>query len=103
MRNNKHFSLIKKVDDFNHSISCKKCGKVWSTACACNRHEKSRGDYCKYVFNGGYAKNPPIIFESLNDVLNTKYEFQPFPHMIAYDFEALFNIHNNDDEKIKKN
>ncbi len=73
MRYNNHFMYIKNLQQIRHFYRCRKCDKIFKNMEACNRHEKTCGEFCKHEFIGGYCKKTKNIFEDLPEKFQACY------------------------------
>ena len=75
------------------------CNKLWDHSGNYYRHTKSCTTTVREVFPGGIHKNPPTIFEKLEEIgIVVLHCDRHFPYFACYDFEAYFSkskIFNN--------
>ena len=63
-----HSSYINNLKMYSKTYCCSKCDKLWKTARALNRHEKTcEATAVRHVFPGGAYKVPQTIFDLLED------------------------------------
>ena len=86
-----HFSYINNLKMYSKSYCCSKCEKLWKTAWALNRHEKTCEATIRHVFPGGVYKVPQTIFDLLEDEgIVIPEELKYFPYRAKFDFECYF-------------
>ena len=85
--------------DFEHYCNVHHCGKLWDQNCHCCRHIKTCKTAVSEVFPWGTYKNPPTVFEKLEEIgicIPQNDRFYPY---YCCDFEVYFfrkNISEND-------
>ena len=90
-----HFSYIKNLNMYSKSYCCSKCDKLWKTARALNRHEKTCEATVRHVFPGGVYKVPQTIFNLLEDEgIVIPEELKYFPYRATFDFDCYFKKEN---------
>ena len=62
-----HFSYINNPNMYSKTYCCSKCDKLWKTAKALNKHEKTCEATVCHVFPGSAYKVPQTIFDLLED------------------------------------
>ncbi|CAB3985404.1 Zinc finger and SCAN domain-containing 22 [Paramuricea clavata] len=86
-----HFSYIKNLAMYSKSYCCCKCDKMWKTARALNRHERTCEATIRHVFPGGTYKVPQTIFDLLADEgIEIPEDLKYFPYRATFDFECYF-------------
>ena len=86
-----HFSYIKNLKMYSKTYCCSKCDKLWKTAWALNRHEKTCEATVRHVFPGGVYKVPQTIFDLLEDEgIVISEDLKYFPYRATFDFECYF-------------
>ena len=85
-----HFSNIKNLSMYSKSC-CSKCDKMWKTARALNRHERTCEATVRHIFPGGAYKVPQTIFDLLADEgIDIPEDLKYFPYRATFDFECYF-------------
>ena len=83
-----HFSYIKDLKKYVKSYSCSRCGTLWKHVGMLNRHERTCEAKVSYQFPGGAYKNPPTIFQLLEEEgLSIPDHLKFFPYRATFDFE----------------
>jgi hypothetical protein len=86
-----HFSYIKNLSMYPKSYCCSKCDKMWKTARALNRYERTCEATVRHVFPGGAYKVPQTIFDLLADEgIDIPEDLKYFPYRATFDFECYF-------------
>ena len=86
-----HFSYINNLKMYSKTYCCSKCDKLWKTARALNRHEKTCEATVRHVFPGGAYKVPQTIFNLLEDEgIHIPEDLKYFSHRATFDFECYF-------------
>ncbi|CAB3993894.1 Zinc finger and SCAN domain-containing 22, partial [Paramuricea clavata] len=86
-----HFSYIKNLGMYSKSYCCSKCDKMWKTARALNRHERTCEASIRHIFPGGAYKVPQTIFDLLADEgIEIPENLKYFPYRATFDFECYF-------------
>ena len=86
-----HFSYINNLKMYSKTYCCSKCDKLWKTAWAFNRHEKTCEATVRHVFPGGAYKVPQTIFNLLEDEgIVISEDLKYFPYRATFDFECYF-------------
>ncbi len=86
-----HFSYIKNLRMYSKSYCCCKCDKLWKSAWALNRHERTCEATIRHVFPGGAYKVPQTIFDLLEDEgIQIPEDLKYFPYRATFDFECYF-------------
>ena len=57
-----HFSYIKDISLYSKSYCCSKCDKLWKSARALNRHERTCEATVRHIFPGGAYRVPQTLF-----------------------------------------
>ena len=94
-----HLSVIVDFEHYCGVYQCVHCNKLWYNAKHYNQHTKSCTTTVHEVFPGGIHRNPPTIFEKLEEIgIVVPRCDRHFPFFACYDFEAYFSktkIFNN--------
>ena len=94
-----HLSVIVDFERYCSVYQCVHCNKLWYNAKHYNQHTKSCTTTVREVFPGGIHRNPPTIFEKLEEIgIVVPRCDRHFPFFACYDFEAYFSkskIFNN--------
>ncbi|CAB4045727.1 Hypothetical predicted protein, partial [Paramuricea clavata] len=86
-----HFSYIKNLAMYSESYCCSKCDKMWKTAKALNKHERTCEATIRHIFPGGAYKVPETIFDLLADEgIEIPEDLKYFPYRATFDFECYF-------------
>ena len=93
--NFKHYFLCEHFERCCGMYQCIHCDKLWDSNCHYYRHTKPCKTTVRDLFPGGIYKNPPTIFEKLEEIgicvpANEKF----FPYFSCYNFEAYFSQEN---------
>ena len=76
---------------YSKSYCCSKCDKLWKTAKALNKHQKTCEATVRHVFPGGAYKVPQTIFHLLEDKgIHIPEDLKYFPYRATFDFECYF-------------
>ena len=90
----KHFSYIKNISLYSKSYSCSKCDKLWKSAWALNRHERTCEAVVKHTFPGGAYRVPQTLFHLLEDEgIVVPDDLRFYPYRVTFDFECYFKHH----------
>ena len=87
-----HFSYIKDLNIYAKSFRCTRCDKFWRHTGMLHRHEKNCEAKVHHKFPGGVYKNPPTIFQLLEEegfIIPQQMKF--FPYRATFDFECMFD------------
>ena len=94
-----HLSVIVDFERYCGVYQCVHCNKLWYNTKHYNQHTKSCTTTVHEVFPGSIHRNPPTIFEKLEEIgIAVPYCDRYFPFFACYDFEAYFSktkIFNN--------
>ena len=87
-----HSSYIRNLSMYSKTYcNCSKCDKLWKTARALNRHDKTCEATARHVFPCGAYKVPQTIFDLLEDAgIHIPEELKYFPYHASFDFECYF-------------
>ncbi|CAB4000813.1 Zinc finger and SCAN domain-containing 22, partial [Paramuricea clavata] len=98
-----HFSYIKNLAMYSKSYCCCKCDKMWKTARALNRHERTCAGTIRHIFPGGAYKVPQSIFDLLADErIEIPEDLKYFPYRATFDFECYFKHTSNHSRNTEK-
>ena len=86
-----HFSYITSLSLYAKSYCCRKCGKLWEHAWACNRHELTCEASTKRKFVGGTYHPTASVFELMEeDGIVVPEHLRYYRHRATFDFEVYF-------------
>ena len=86
-----HFSYVKNLAMYSKSYCCSKCDKMWKTAKALNKHERTCEATVWHIFPGGAYKVPQTIFDLLADKgIDIPEDLKYLPYRATFDFECYF-------------
>ena len=89
-----HLSLMVDFEHYCNMYQCIHCEKLWGSNCHYYRHTKTCKTTVYDLFPGGIHKNPPTIFEKLEEIgICVHANERLFPYF-AYDFKAYFSQEN---------
>ncbi|CAB4018814.1 Zinc finger and SCAN domain-containing 22 [Paramuricea clavata] len=98
-----HFSYIKNLAMYSKSYCCCKCDKMWKTAKALNKHERTCDGSIRHIFPGGAYKVPQSIFDLLADEgIEIPEDLKYFPYRVTFDFECYFKHTSNRSRNTEK-
>ena len=76
-----HFSYIKDLRSYRKRFSCRKCGTLWKSSWALQRHERTCEANMRYSYLGGYTiltnaflkrqRNSVSIFQKTSSITHT--------------------------------
>ena len=90
----KHFSYIKVISLYSKSYCCSKCDKLWKSARALNRHERTCEAVVKHTFPEGAYRVPQTLFHLLEDKgIVVADDLRFYPYRVTFDFECYFKHH----------
>ena len=87
-----HLSLITDFEKYCHVFQCTKCNVLFKRSGDFNRHMKSCSGKVRETFPGGVYRNPPTLFERLEEIgIRVPPEDRHYPFFACFDFEAFFS------------
>ena len=87
-----HFSYIKDLNIYTKSFRRSPCGKFRKQANKLRRHERNCEAKVHFKFPGGVYKNPPTIFQLLEDEgFFIPQQMKFFLYRATFDFECMFD------------
>ena len=86
-----HLSLITDFEKYCHVFQCTKCNVLFNRNNNFNRHMKSCSGKVRETFPGDVYRNPPTLFERLEEIgIRVPPEDRQYPFFACFDFEAFF-------------
>ena len=90
----KHFSYIKDISLYSKSYCRSMCDKLWKSARALNRHERTCEAVIKHTFPGGAYRVPQTLFHLLEDEgIVVPDDLRFYTYRVTFDFECYFKHH----------
>ena len=86
-----HLSLITDFEKYCHIFQCTKCNILFNRNNNLIQHMKSCSGKVRETFPGGVYRNPPTLFERLEEIgIRVPPEDRHYPFFACFDFEAFF-------------